>query len=112
MHEIVASRVDWRLGGRRLWRKAIAIASYRFVLAAAKRAAKSKMLGVLKWSGSWQCSVQCTVECRKEVQWVGRDFDLHKNVKCEMCEGDWGLEVSFIWCAIDFAIRSANSSIN
>lgn len=83
MHEIVASRVDWRLGrrgggGGGVCRKAIAIASYRFVLAAAKRAAKSKMLGVLKWSGSWQCSVQCTVESRKEVQWVGRDFDLHK----------------------------------
>lgn len=61
-------------------------------LAAAKRAAKSKMLGVLKWSGSWQyneCCAHCTVECRKEVQWVGRDFDLHvhKKLMCvNVCE--------------------------
>lgn len=54
-------------------RKAIAIASYRFVLAAAKRAAKSKMLGVLKWSGSWQCSVQCAVHSGvSEGSTVGR----------------------------------------
>lgn len=66
MHEIVASQVDsrWGLlgegGGRGDTAAPTAIASYRFVLAAAKRAAKSKMLNS---SGS-----------RQLAQWVESRF--------------------------------------
>lgn len=65
MHEIVASQVDSRCGLLREgggWCWPIAIASYRFVLAAAKRAAKSKMLNS---SGS---------NSRQQAQWVESRF--------------------------------------
>lgn len=43
-------------------------------------------------------SAHCTVECRKEVQWVGTDFDLHahKKVMCVNVSGGGGqVSVSF-----------------
>lgn len=86
-------QVKWILEGIETewgeWRAAVpienAIASYRFVLAAAKRAAKSKMLGVLNSSGSKPCH-------SGPIQ----DFDRLKKWMCG--------QVSFIWCAIQISL--------